>query len=303
MANQTMTLFELRTLSKNIGLRGYSKYSKKSLIEFINTHTQKTQKNYTQNALDRKKSNNRQIQRKPQKSEEILFEFERSPQNKRSPQNGQNERLLSKEYKEYSNEFLNLRKEGPSYYIRLSQLGRTGKEGTVYLVVDPENGNHYAMKTFRSRKSGKTLEKEAFYQYLASKHNISPKIIEYNTDEKYIVMEILEYTLIEILRKQNGQLSEEQQYQILNIYKKLDEIGIMIDDANPLNLMTKGGKFYAIDYGLARFIDHKKFEKYPQPNSQLMPIGLLLWLKNKIPIENFKVIQNAIPLETRNKIL
>lgn len=190
--------------------------------------------------------------------------------------------------------FLLKKKTGCSSFIKVAQLGVPGKEGTVFLVLDT-NGNKYAMKTFRKRKSGKTLEKEAYYQYLASKRGISPRIIEYNQEEKYIVMDVLDKTLTELLKEQKGELTRDQQEQIINLYIHLDDIGVMINDGNPLNIMEKKGRLYFIDYGFAKFTDHKDFAKYKHPNYQLMPLGLLMWMRDKkTPTKQWTYIREQI---------
>lgn len=314
-----MTVIELRSIAKERGYTGYTKLTKEALVDFINERietqgpserretrgereTRKietkhglvlqshTQKGNTQKGVTRTVPTLQDLLPKRTESKEL-----KDSRDARAPRNIQ---------KDYTPDFLLLGKEEKkSDYIKISQLGKPGKEGTVYLVVDSGTGRKYAMKTFRKTKSGKTLEKEAFYQYLASKQGISPRIIEYNSEEKYIVMEILNRTLIDVVMAQNGKLSTEQQNQILTLYKKLDSIGIMINDANPLNIMEKDGKFYAIDYGFAKFTDHKDFKDYHYPNYQLMPLGLLLWLKERrCSTREWTVIRNAISPEVRNKM-
>jgi len=186
-------------------------------------------------------------------------------------------------------------------FTKIAQLGRPGKEGTVFLVVD-DDANQYAMKTFRKKKSGKTLEKEAYFQYLASKKGISPNIIEYNPEEKYIVMDVLEKTLLEVVHEQKGMLTEAQQKQLVDLYKGLDEVGVMINDGNPLNIMIKKGRFYLIDYGFAKFTSHKDFKNYKEPNIELMPLGLLLWLKGKVPTKGWTYLRGQIKPEIYKKM-
>lgn len=197
--------------------------------------------------------------------------------------------------------FLRKKKTGPSEYVQIGQLGKPGKEGVTYLVLD-EKANKYAMKTFRKKKSGATLEKEAYFQYLAAKRGISPMIIEYNPEEKYIVMELLHRTLMEVIHSQKGVLTESQQKQIIDLYIQLDEAGIMINDGNPLNIMEKEGRFYLIDYGFAKFTDHKDFKNYKRPNYELMPLGLMIWLKDKIPTKGFTYIRNQIKPDIYKKM-
>lgn len=193
----------------------------------------------------------------------------------------------------YTDDFLKLKCTGTSKFIPLTQLGKPGKEGVVYLTTHPQTLVKYAMKTFRKTKSGKTLEIEAYFQHQASKYGISPRIIEYNPEEKYIVMELLNCTLLDLIKKQNG-ITADQQSQILELYRKLDKIGIMLNDANPLNIMEKDGRLYAIDYGFAKYTTHKSLAKYRNPNIELMPLGLLLMMKDRYPTKNWSIIRNAI---------
>jgi predicted Ser/Thr protein kinase len=206
-----------------------------------------------------------------------------------------------KSFNDMDPSFLVKKVNGPSKFIQIAQLGRPGKEGTVFLVMDGD-ANRYAMKTFRKTKSGKTLEKEAYFQYLASKKGVSPNIIEYNTEEKYIVMDVLEKTLLEVVHDQKGVLTESQQKQLVTLYKTLDEVGVMINDGNPLNIMTKGKRFYLIDYGFAKFTSHKDFKNYKNPNIELMPLGLLLWLKGKIETKKWTYLRGQIKPDIYQKM-
>lgn len=180
-------------------------------------------------------------------------------------------------------------------YYNLSQLGRKGKEGTVYLTVDMDNPDKfYAKKQFKMAKSSLKIEKEAGFQKIAAEAGISPKIVDVNLKEKFIVMEKLDKTLYEILKQQQCILTVDQQKQILDLYKKLDEVGIFMNDANPLNIMEKDGRLYIIDFGFAKYTSHKDLKKYRNPNYQLMPVALLSWVKNKCPTKSWTVIRDSI---------
>ena len=279
IALKTKTIPELRLIAKNKGYTGYTRLAKDDLIKFI-------MGGGSFNSTNKKAS-------------VIKVEVERPC--RRSSQR-EAEVGAGKISENYTDDFLRLKKTTPSDFVKVRQLGKPGKEGVVYLVT---NGyDKYAMKTFRKTKSGATLEKEAFYQHVASKKGISPRIIEYNPDDKYIIMELLDKTLMEIIEAQKG-LSKSQQEQILQLYKKLDEVGVMLNDANPLNIMEKNGRLYAIDYGFAKFTSHKDFKDYEYPNEQLMPLGLMLWLKDCCKstdvLRSLTVIKNAIPPDIQTK--
>ena len=202
--------------------------------------------------------------------------------------------LISATHRSIPAEFLNLRCVGPDPYIKLGQLGKPGKDGTVYLVVNPDSLNKCAMKTFRKKKSSQMIQNEAYFQYLASKAGISPAVICYDLENKFIVMEVLSQTLLDVLETQKGVLTTSQQKQIINLYHLLDKIGIMINDANPRNVMEKNGQFYLIDYGLAKYTSHPSFNIYQYPNFQLMPISLLELMKGRYPTTGWTYIRSQI---------
>ena len=75
-----------------------------------------------------------------------------------------------------------------SKYVSHVQLGAKGKEARTFLVTD-KFGCEYAMKTFRKNKSSSKILEEVTLQRRCSDMKISPKIIDFSTDGKYIVME------------------------------------------------------------------------------------------------------------------
>ncbi len=267
------TVTQLRQIARERGLSGYSKLKKSELVELL---------------FPTPKPRRRASPRKEEKSD--------SSRSSRS-----SSRKVSKNF---TAEFLTLRTR-ENHYVSSVQLGKEGKEGTVYLVIDSRDpSRRYAMKTFRKRKSGEVMEKEAFFQHLGYKAGISPRVIEYNLEEKYFIMEVLDRTLPEVLKDQKGTLTEAQQTRILHIYRGLDEIGVVIGDTNPLNLMIdKTGKFFAIDYGFGKWADHRDYRDYAAPNSEIMPLGLAIWLKEKgYNLRGMRVLMSQIPLEIREKM-
>ena len=146
-------------------------------------------------------------------------------------------------------------------YTRLSQIGQSGKEGTTFGVVD-KKGNVYAMKTFRNSKSENIIMREASFQQRAAEIGVSPVIIDINPVKKYIVMEKMDETLFDIIKKNKGVIPITYQKQIFTIFNKLDRIGILHGDPNSTNFMIKGRKLYIIDYGFAKEIDKKLINKY-----------------------------------------
>jgi tRNA A-37 threonylcarbamoyl transferase component Bud32 len=177
-------------------------------------------------------------------------------------------------------EYERYKKDKIDKYVRKVQLGEKGKEGTTYLVENA-NKDEYAMKTFRKQKSSHMLRKEANLQQIAANKGISPNIIEIDTVSKYIVMEKMDGHLFDIMKKQNGNLKQSYQKQIVKIFKMLDEAKVFHGDSNILNYMFKGSKIYIIDFGMAKKIDTMLIKKLgtKTPNINIMTLGLTLKLK------------------------
>lgn len=165
-------------------------------------------------------------------------------------------------------------------YTRIRQLGDKGKEGTTYLVVDKKK-REFAMKTFRKTKSSNTLKNEYTLQKKAASVGISPRVVEYDSISKYIVMEKMDCHLVEILSKNNARLSRTYQYQILDIFEKLDEVKVFHGDSNILNYMIKNDKVYIIDFGFSKEITDKLVKKLGtnKPNTNIMTLGLILKMR------------------------
>ncbi len=165
------------------------------------------------------------------------------------------------------------------YYIS-KQLGTEGKDGKTFLVFD-KKGNKYAMKQFKFTKKSEDILKEIQLQSKASDINIAPKIIDFNLNSKYIVMQLMDSLLYDYMLENEGIIPENIQTQILNIYKKLDKIKIFHADANILNYMFLKDKIYIIDFGMSEYIDthYCKQIKSNNPNSELMTLGMILKLK------------------------
>lgn len=184
--------------------------------------------------------------------------------------------LIKKAFREYER----YKKKTIDKYKRKHLLGK-GKEGVTYSVSD-KHGREYAMKTFKKTKSADRIIREAELQKLASEEGISPRIIDVDTVSNYIVMDIMDEHLIEKIRKQKGEITQKQQREIINIYKKLDKAGVFHSDPNLQNYMLKNNKVYIIDFGMAKKITQSLKSKYGtnSPNMELMTLGFVLKLKN-----------------------
>jgi predicted Ser/Thr protein kinase len=183
---------------------------------------------------------------------------------------------ISEAFKEYED----YKKKKIDKYTRIRQLGNKGKEGITYLVTDEKN-REFAMKTFRKTKSSNTLKLEYSLQKRAASKGISPRVVEYDSISKYIVMEKMDMHLLDLMKKQKGHLGRTHQLQIIDIFKKLDDVGVFHGDSNILNYMLKDKKIYIIYFGFAKEINSKLIKKLgtESPNMRIMTIGFILKLK------------------------
>ena len=165
-------------------------------------------------------------------------------------------------------------------YRRGKQLGVKGKEGTTYSVTNVTNNKEFAMKTFRKTKSSDTLRAEYEFQKIASVAGIAPRVVEYDTVGKYIVMEKMDSHLTDTIKKQDWTLTKDQQLRIVEIFTKLDSCGIFHGDCNTSNYMMKGATIYIIDFGYAKNIDTRLIKKMgTAPNVTVMTQAFVLKLR------------------------
>lgn len=195
------------------------------------------------------------------------------------------------------------KKEKVERYKRIEKLG-SGKEGTTYLVEERDTKIRYAMKVFKAQKSHNRLKTEALMLKRASKVGISPMLVDIDIVSKYIVMELMDGHLIDLITKQKGKLKEKQQERIIEIFEALDKIKIFHGDINMRNYMYKGEQIYIIDFGMSKEIDGKFIAKHNilSPNIELMLIGFILKLKEaSCPSSSYKHLLKALPKSIANK--
>ena len=186
-------------------------------------------------------------------------------------------------------------------YKKIGELGHKGKEGRTYLVRNEKN-REYAMKTFSRRKSSARIIREVSLQRKASNMGVSPSIIEYNLDNKFIVMEKLEKTLLDILKRQKGKLTIKQQRRIMEIFQLLDQAKVFHADPSPLNFMENNKQLYIIDFGMAKDIDKRVIRTHGEtPNMKLGVLGFVLKLKALDPNINCSHMLKYVNSETRQK--
>lgn len=173
-----------------------------------------------------------------------------------------------KEYEDY-------KKDKVDKYTRHEQLGKKGKEGVTFRVTD-KKGREYAMKTFRKTKASSTLEKECMLQKKASKKGIAPKIYDYDIVGKWILMERMDGHLFH----SNTILTKKQQLELIDLFNKLDEVGVFHGDANLANYMVHNGEIKLIDYGFSKEINSKITKQFGErPNYRANTISMILKLK------------------------
>lgn len=148
------------------------------------------------------------------------------------------------------------------------------------------------MKVFKTSKSTDSINKEIELQKIAAMHNIGPQIYDTNVKNKhkYIVMDKMTIHLYDVMKKQNGLLTQTQQKDIIQLYKNLDKALVFHGDSNILNYMYKKNKLYLIDYGLSKHITQKLIKSLgtDKPNMKFMLLGFVLKLKElKCPKESY----------------
>jgi tRNA A-37 threonylcarbamoyl transferase component Bud32 len=200
-------------------------------------------------------------------------------------------------------EYERYKKKKIDKYKRGKQLGLKGKEGTTYIVTDISTGKEFAMKTFRKTKSSDTLRAEYEFQKAASNFGIAPRVVEYDTVGKYIVMEKMDSHLVDIIKTQSDIVTKDQQLQIIDIFTKLDGCGIFHGDSNILNFMTKGDKIYIIDFGFAKNIDSRVIKKMgTKPNVKVCLLAFILKLREmKCHISSWKYLKRHLDTDDMEK--
>ena len=139
-----------------------------------------------------------------------------------------------------------------------------GKEGEIFKCSSDEyeNGKYCVMKLFKKTKSVRKFLNEADFQRRAAVVGVAPPVIDFYAakkkgkkgNESYLITELCDLTILEYIKKQKN-LTDNEFEQIHELYKKLDSVNILHNDANPNNLMVSSHpvkRFYLIDYGLAK---------------------------------------------------
>jgi tRNA A-37 threonylcarbamoyl transferase component Bud32 len=171
-------------------------------------------------------------------------------------------------------------------------------------MVKTPRGEQYAMKTFKKTKSIERLALEATLQDMASRHGVSPKIIDVDIVGRTITMEKMDKHLVDIMKISNGNLQVEHQKRLFEIFKRLDRAEVFHGDSNILNYMIKGDKIYIIDFGMGKRIDGKLKKRLGTitPNETLMTLAFILKLKELgSPSEAYSYLLSHVSTEFREK--
>jgi serine/threonine protein kinase len=200
---------------------------------------------------------------------------------------------ISKTLKEYED----YKKEKIDKYTKHEQIG-VGKEGTTYRVTDRKD-KEYAMKTFRKTKASSTLEKEYALQKKASKKNIAPKIYDYDTIGKWILMEKMDKHLF----YSDTVLTRKQQNTLIDLFNTLDEIEIFHGDSNLANYMIHKGAIKLIDFGFSKEFNTKLIKQFGErPNYTANTISMIIELKKlECPVEGYKYLLKHVSEEDKAK--
>ena len=153
--------------------------------------------------------------------------------------------------------------------------------GTVYKVKTPK-GNIYALKQFRKNKPLESFFTEAFILKKCGENGISPRVIEINPSKRFIVMDLLEKTLFDVLNRSKGVMNLTHQKEFVKLINKMDRIGVYHGDPSPLNFMFNSkNKMMVIDFGFGKDIDKDFIKKHrtPTPNLKFMLLGI--WSRGK----------------------
>ena len=151
--------------------------------------------------------------------------------------------------------FFKEKDELTSTWVKKQTIGKPGKEGTGYIVYKKgDQSIEYVMKEFKEKKSFSKVREEVKFQIIASLYGLSPVIYEYGKKPRpYIIMDKMNGgTIIDVMKKQNGILTIDQQKQLISIYEILDRIKVYHNDCNIRNLMFNNDKLYIIDFGMSR---------------------------------------------------
>ena len=168
----------------------------------------------------------------------------------------------------------------PHAYGRNGVIWREPKQYAVKMYHTYKyipGSDHFAQKSIRM------IQKETYLQERAAKVGICPRILALNEEERYVIMEKMEETIVDYAKRNRGEKSEYvlpvvHQDRIIEMMYKLDEVGVLHNDGNPLNLMfNDNNELMLVNFGLSELIDDAMLEKRGiHPN-----VSLTMWDFNR----------------------
>ena len=119
-------------------------------------------------------------------------------------------------------------------------------------------------------------------QRAAAEAGVAPRVHMFDEKNKFIVMDKLAKTCVEVAKEQGGNLTESQQEQIISLIEGLTRAGVLHNDGNAQNVMVdEEGRFYFIDYGFSKKISAADVKKYgPDPNTSVVLFMLFRSLRH-----------------------
>ena len=176
--------------------------------------------------------------------------------------------------------------------INKSPTVNKGKDGEI------KKGEKIISKVFKKTKKSSDIENE--YKFLNKAYNIgiAPKPIECISSgpSKYILMEKLDETLFDHMKKTGG-LSDEYQKEMIRILHLLDKNKIFHGDISPLNFMTKKGdkKLYIIDFGMSHDMTPEFIKEHsPHANVKMGITVFILKLRDLVPTFDPILLKNEV---------
>lgn len=147
-------------------------------------------------------------------------------------------------------------------YIIEGKIGE-GSFGKLYKGYNANTGKKIAVKMESIHARQLLLNEARVYVSLHKCKGISTlRSFGSYGDFNYIVVDLFERDLEDIVFNQKGRVSTERIYHwghhVLKILETIHETGIIHRDIKPENIMVSRGKLYLIDFGLSRFYrDHE----------------------------------------------
>lgn len=161
-------------------------------------------------------------------------------------------------------------KYSPGWYFEEFKIVKVigeGRYGICYLITDGKN--LYILKQYKKRMHHQDSLKVHYEEEILKslKHEAIPRFIR-KIEDKHLTGYVLEYkqgiTLEARIFDQRHIFTRDEIYhiarQLINILSYLHGKGVVHRDIRVPNVILNGKRIYLVDYGSARWIDHKKYK-------------------------------------------